>query len=204
MARFPEACDGRWWPEGGGGPRGRAVERPGPRLPAIPDRFVPQVPAQRVVRQPLRMFTQPVHIEPLDRAHDLGVKLAAPVLEQAPVGHLVRERVLEGVLQVREELGLVEELRPRPGPQERVRAPLRKGSPLHQGAEIHPPRAPREPHPQWPAGSQDPARREQAAQHGLPAQRVLWATVELRPRGLGAALLRELAGGAQVAAPRAL
>ena len=40
--------------------------------------------------------------------------------------------------------------------------------------------------------------------HGLSAQRVLWAAVELRPRGLGAALLRELAGGAQVAAPRAL
>jgi hypothetical protein len=39
------------------------------------------------------------------------VKLAAPVLEQAPVGHLVGQRVLEGVLQVREELGLVEGLR---------------------------------------------------------------------------------------------
>ena len=57
------------------------------------------------------MFTQPVRVEPLDRGHDLGVELAAPVLQQAPVGHLVRERVLEGVLQVREELRLVEELR---------------------------------------------------------------------------------------------
>ncbi len=57
------------------------------------------------------MFTQPVRVEPLDRGHDLRVQLAAPVLQQAPVGHLVRERVLEGVLQVREELRLVEELR---------------------------------------------------------------------------------------------
>ena len=92
---------------GEGVPGGRAVERPDPRLPAVLDRLVPHLPAKRVVRQPLHLFTQPVRVEPLHRRHDLGVKLATAVLEQAPVGDLVRERVLEGVLQVREELRLV-------------------------------------------------------------------------------------------------
>ena len=45
---------------------------------------------------------------------------------------------------------------------------------------------------------------QQAAQHGLCPQGELWPVMELRTRGLGAALLRELAGKPQVAAAQAL
>ena len=63
------------------------------------------------MRQPLDLLGQPVGIEPLDRRRDPTVKLAPTPLEEAPVGDLVREGVLEGVLEVGEEPGLVEELR---------------------------------------------------------------------------------------------
>ena len=64
-----------------------------------------------MVGEALDMFTQPVRVQPLDRSHDLGVELAAPVPEQAPISHLVGEGVFESVLQVRKQLRLVEELR---------------------------------------------------------------------------------------------
>ena len=51
---------------------------------------------------------------------------------------------------------------------------------------------------------EDPARGEQAAEHRLPAQGVLRPALGLRARGLGAALLRELAREPEVAAPQAL
>src|SRR6266478_612014 len=69
--------------------------------------------------------------------------------------------------------------RPRPRPQERVRASLGTGSSLHQGPEVHAPRASGEPLPGWPAGPEDLARRQQAAQHGVPAQRIVRAALEL-------------------------
>ena len=78
------------------------------------------------------------------------------------------------------------------------------GSALHQGPEVHAALAPREPHPGGPAGAQDAAGGQQAPEHGLPAQGILRPALGLRARGLGAALLRELAGEPQVAAPRAL
>ena len=53
---------------------------------------------------------EPIGIEALDGRHDLAVEAAAPVLQQAPVGHLVGEGVLEGVFEVREEARLVQEL----------------------------------------------------------------------------------------------
>ena len=45
---------------------------------------------------------------------------------------------------------------------------------------------------------------QQAAEHGLSSQGEPWPAVELRTRGLGAAVLRELAGESQVAAAQAL
>jgi hypothetical protein len=84
---------------------------PGPRPAGYSAPPFPQLPAQRVVGETLHLLAQPVGIEALDRSYDLRVELAAPVAEQTAVCHLVRERVLEGVLQVREEQRLVEELR---------------------------------------------------------------------------------------------
>ena len=49
-------------------------------------------------------------MEALDGVDDVGVERAPPLLEQAAVGDLVRQGVLEGVLEIREEAGLVEEL----------------------------------------------------------------------------------------------
>jgi transposase len=73
-------------------------------------------------------------------------------------------------------------------------------APLHQGAEVHTALAPGEPHPGGPAGVEDAAGSQQTAEHRLCAQGVFRSALELRARGLGAALLRELAGGSEMAA----
>ena len=65
--------------------------------------------------QPLDVLSQPVGIEPLDGLDDPAMEGAPPVREQAAVGHLAGERVLEGVLEVRNEAGLVQELGPMQG-----------------------------------------------------------------------------------------
>ena len=61
--------------------------------------------------QPLDLLGQPVGIEPLDRLHDPRVEGPPALAEEAAVGHLVRQRVLERVLEVGKEARLVEELR---------------------------------------------------------------------------------------------
>ena len=86
----------------------------------------------------------------------------------------------------------------------RVRASVGQGPTLHQRPEVHAAVQPREPHtgrqeiPQAAAGGQ------QATEHGLSAQGVVWTAVELPQRGLGTALLRELACEPEMAAARAL
>jgi hypothetical protein len=49
-------------------------------------------------------------VERLDRVHDPRVKIPSPLLQQAPVRDLMRERVFESVFEIREEARLVEEL----------------------------------------------------------------------------------------------
>jgi hypothetical protein len=63
-----------------------------------------------VVGQPLGLLGDAVGSESLDGLGDAGVQGALLVVEQAPVRDVVGERVLEGVLEVRKEPGLVEEL----------------------------------------------------------------------------------------------
>ena len=89
---------------------GRPRHGPEPRLAEIGDRLLPQLPAQGVVGQPLDLLGEALGREPLDGLDDAGVQGAPPLLEQALVGHLVGERVLERVLEVGEEARLVEEL----------------------------------------------------------------------------------------------
>jgi hypothetical protein len=72
----------------------------------------------------------------------------------------------------------------------------------HQGPEIQSAFAQRKPHPGRQALTQDSARRQSAPQHGLYPQRGLRPALGLRARGLGAALLRQLASQPQMAAPR--
>ena len=60
--------------------------------------------------EPATSLSSALGIERLEDLDDPGVEGAAPLLEQARVGYLLGERVLEGVLQIREEGGLVQEL----------------------------------------------------------------------------------------------
>ena len=64
-----------------------------------------------MVGQPFDVLGQPVGVGPLNGLHDPAVEDAPPVLEQAAVGHVVGHRVLERVLEIREDPGLVQELR---------------------------------------------------------------------------------------------
>ena len=82
----------------------------------------------------------------------------------------------------------------------RIWAPCGARSALHQGPEIHIAVAQGESHARWQEGLEDVAFGQQAAQHRLCPQGEFRTIVELRARGLGATLLRELARQPQVAA----
>ena len=62
-----------------------------------------------MVPQTLDMLDQAVGIELFDGVHDSRVERSPPFGEQAAVGDFVGVRVLESVLQVRKQPGLVEE-----------------------------------------------------------------------------------------------
>jgi hypothetical protein len=64
-----------------------------------------------VVGEAVHLLDQAVGIELLDGRGDLGVQSPPAVVEQAPVRDLVGKCVLERVLKVRKEAGLVEQLR---------------------------------------------------------------------------------------------
>ena len=95
-------------------PHGLAVGRPRhgllPRLPAVGQGLVPHLAPQGMVGQPFDLLGQPVAGERLEGLDDAGMERAPPLLQQAAVGHLVGEGVLEGVLELGEEARLVEEL----------------------------------------------------------------------------------------------
>src|SRR6266436_2062720 len=88
----------------------RSLERLGPRFIEICDGLVPDFPLDRVMSELLGLLAQAVRVESLDRFNDPGVERAAALAEKSPVGDLVRQRVLEGVLELRKEIGLVQEL----------------------------------------------------------------------------------------------
>jgi hypothetical protein len=79
-------------------------------LAEIVRRLLPQLAPNGVMGKPLDVLAEAIPVERLDRADDLRVKLAPTLLQQAPVRDLVRERVLEFVLEIGIEPGLVEEL----------------------------------------------------------------------------------------------
>ena len=83
-------------------PGGRARERLGAGLAEIGHGLVPHLAPEGVVGQPLDLLGEPVGVESLDRLDDPRVEAAPALLEQAAVGHLVGQGVLEGVLELRE------------------------------------------------------------------------------------------------------
>src|SRR5262245_6334947 len=125
LRKMPES-DQRLLERRGGLPVGRARGRLATGLMEIDDRFVPHFTAERMVGEALDFLFEPSGREPLDRVNDPSVEIAPPVGEQAPVGHLVSQRVFEGVDEFREQARLVEELGAlqacEPGPELLVRA----------------------------------------------------------------------------------
>src|SRR6266508_4654575 len=85
-------------------------ERFAARLSEVAGRLVPEIRRPGVVGEPLGVLAQAIPVECLDGPNDLRVKLATALLQQAGVGHLMRERVLEGIFPFRVEPGLVEKL----------------------------------------------------------------------------------------------
>ena len=63
-----------------------------------------------MVRQPFDLLGHPVPGERLQGLDDAGMEHPPPLLQQAAVGHLVGQGVLEGVFALGKEPGLVEEL----------------------------------------------------------------------------------------------
>ena len=60
--------------------------------------------------EPLDLLVQPIGIEPFEPCDDAGMEGSPPLLEQAAVGHLVSQGMLEGVDTFGEEVRLIEEL----------------------------------------------------------------------------------------------
>ncbi len=91
-------------------PVGGARDGLGGGLAQVRHGLRPHLPPQGVLREPLDVLAEAIGVERLDRRHDPGVQRAPPLVEHAAVGHLVGERVLEGVFEIGEEARLVEEL----------------------------------------------------------------------------------------------
>jgi hypothetical protein len=54
--------------------------------------------------EPLDLLVETIPVERLDRFDDPRVKISSPLVQQAAIRDLVRERVLEGVFGIREVL----------------------------------------------------------------------------------------------------
>ena len=89
---------------------GRAHHRLGPRLPAVGHGLVPHLAPVSMVRQSIDLLDEPLRRQPFEGCHNAGMERAPPLLEDTPIGHFVRQGVLEGVFQVREQARFVEEL----------------------------------------------------------------------------------------------
>src|SRR5262249_7173893 len=79
-------------------------------LAEIVHRFLPQFALDGMMGKPLNMLAEAIPVEYLNRLDDPRVKLAAALQEQTAVRHLVRERVLEGVFEIRRQPDFVDEL----------------------------------------------------------------------------------------------
>ena len=83
---------------------------PGPGLLAVGHGLVPHLAPQGMVRQAFDLLGHPVPGERLQGLDDAGMQHPPPLLQEAAVGHLVRQGVLEGVFVLGEQARLVEEL----------------------------------------------------------------------------------------------
>jgi hypothetical protein len=96
---------------GAGIPQRPAQHRLGPRLSRVKQCLVPQLSAQSVMGQSLDLLPQSVAMESLDLLDNPRVDGAPAVSEETAVRHLLRERMLERVLQIGKEACLIQKLR---------------------------------------------------------------------------------------------
>src|SRR5262249_41670928 len=78
-------------------PVGRAPEGLSARLAEVCDRLFPSLTPDGVVCEPLDVLGEAFRVERLDRLADADVEGSPAVVQEALVGHLVGERVLECV-----------------------------------------------------------------------------------------------------------
>src|SRR5215469_12648957 len=64
-----------------------------------------------MVREPFRLLDDSVSRYPFQHLDNVGMQHTPSLQQETAVGHLMRESMLEGVLEVGEERGLVEKLR---------------------------------------------------------------------------------------------
>src|SRR5215813_10391848 len=91
-------------------PVGRSHLCPDARLLEVGKRLLPRLALKRVMGQPVDLLGHTVGVERFDGLDDPGVERAPPVLEHAPEGDLVSERMFERVLDIWKEARLVQEL----------------------------------------------------------------------------------------------
>jgi hypothetical protein len=89
---------------------GRARTRLDMRLAAIGQGLLPHLAPECMVREAFDVFAAPRGIERFQRLHDARVEAAPPLVREIPVGDLLSEGMLEGVLDVGKEASLIEEL----------------------------------------------------------------------------------------------
>src|SRR5215475_13693291 len=89
-----------------GGVRGRLRAS----LTEVDDSLIPYLAQESVVSQLLHVFHLASGIQRFDRPQDSVVKGPPPIVEQTAVGYLANQRVLECVLEIREESSLIGEL----------------------------------------------------------------------------------------------
>src|SRR5262249_22287699 len=80
------------------------------RLPTVCQGLVPHFTPQGVVRQPFDLIGPPVPSESFHNLDNTGMQRPPPLLEEATIGHIVRQGVLESVFQLGEEARLIQKL----------------------------------------------------------------------------------------------
>ena len=95
---------------GHGFPVGRARECLRGRLPQVTGRPIPELGVAGVMGEPLHVLAQPLGIEALEGLHDPGMELALLFPQQRVVGDPARQCVLEDVVRLLEQAGVIDEL----------------------------------------------------------------------------------------------
>ena len=87
-----------------------ALVRPGAGPLAVGHGLVPHLAPQGMVGEPFDLLSSPVGRECLKHLYQARVQPPPPLQQKAAIGHLVCQSMLEGVLRLGEQAGLIQEL----------------------------------------------------------------------------------------------